>query len=124
MDRVTLRPPTVFVKESFREAEWRRPVVYLLFFCSGVSALVYQVTWVRAFTTVFGSTVASASSMYAALNFMMIVGGVEGSMPCGSSRISSDVNCSVAQTQPACCRVSAYQLLRLGYATLGGLPWS
>ncbi|MBI4821799.1 MAG: MFS transporter [Deltaproteobacteria bacterium] len=35
--------------------------VYLLFFLSGVSGLIYQVVWVRSFGNVFGNTVHSAS---------------------------------------------------------------
>jgi spermidine synthase len=47
-------------------------MIYLLFFCSGVSGLIYQVIWVRAFGNVFGNTVYSAS-MVAAL-FMLGLG--------------------------------------------------
>jgi spermidine synthase len=41
-----------------------RPVVYLFFFCSGISGLIYQVVWVRAFTGLFGNTIASASVVF------------------------------------------------------------
>jgi spermidine synthase len=40
-------------------------LLYLLFFCSGVSGLVYQVVWVREFGNVFGATVYSASLVVA-----------------------------------------------------------
>jgi len=36
-------------------------VLYLLFFFSGASALIYEVVWVRVFANVFGNTVYSAS---------------------------------------------------------------
>jgi spermidine synthase len=36
-------------------------VLYLLFFCSGASALIYEVVWVRVFANVFGNTIYSAS---------------------------------------------------------------
>ena len=39
--------------------------VYVLFFCSGVSGLVYQVLWVRQFGRVFGNTVYSGSAVVA-----------------------------------------------------------
>src|SRR5262245_14841158 len=46
--------------------------IYLLFFGSGFSALVYQVVWVRVFGNVFGSTVYSASLVLAV--FMLGLG--------------------------------------------------
>ncbi|HEY1306138.1 MAG TPA: tetratricopeptide repeat protein [Vicinamibacterales bacterium] len=46
--------------------------VYLLFLCSGVSGLIYQVVWVRVFSDVFGNTVYSASIVVAV--FMLGVG--------------------------------------------------
>ena len=47
-------------------------MVYLLFFCSGFSGLIYQVVWVRAFGNVFGNTVYSASLVIAV--FMLGLG--------------------------------------------------
>ena len=41
------------------------PVIYFLFFCSGLSGLIYQVVWVREFGNVFGNTVYSASLVVA-----------------------------------------------------------
>ena len=46
--------------------------VYLLFFLSGLSGLIYQVVWVRVFGTVFGSTVYSAALVTAV--FMLGLG--------------------------------------------------
>ena len=40
-------------------------VLYFLFFCSGVSGLIYQVVWVREFGNVFGNTVYSTSLVIA-----------------------------------------------------------
>jgi len=40
-------------------------VLYLLFFCSGASALIYEVVWVRVFANVFGNTIYSASMVTA-----------------------------------------------------------
>ncbi|HKE87189.1 MAG TPA: hypothetical protein VKB50_25705, partial [Vicinamibacterales bacterium] len=40
-------------------------MLYLLFFCSGVSGLIYQVVWVRSFGNVFGNTIYSASIVVA-----------------------------------------------------------
>jgi spermidine synthase len=41
------------------------PILALLFFCSGASALVYQVLWLRMFGWVFGVTVYAASTVWA-----------------------------------------------------------
>jgi spermidine synthase len=40
-------------------------LLYFLFFCSGVSGLIYQVVWVREFGNAFGNTVHSASLVVA-----------------------------------------------------------
>lgn len=53
----------------------RPRAVYPLFFCSGVSGLVYEVIWVRQFSTVFGNTVYSASLVTAIFMLGLGVGG-------------------------------------------------
>ena len=47
-------------------------LLYFLFFCSGMSGLIYQVAWVREFGNVFGNTVYSASLVVAV--FMLGLG--------------------------------------------------
>ena len=47
-------------------------MIYLAFFASGVSGLIYQVVWVRAFGNVFGNTIHSASLVVAV--FMLGLG--------------------------------------------------
>jgi spermidine synthase len=47
-------------------------LIYLAFFASGVSGLIYQVVWVRAFGNVFGNTIHSASIVVAV--FMLGLG--------------------------------------------------
>jgi len=47
-------------------------VLYLLFFFSGASALIYEVVWVRVFANVFGNTIYSASIVTAV--FMLGLG--------------------------------------------------
>jgi len=47
-------------------------LIYFLFFCSGLSGLIYQVVWVRVFGNVFGNTVYSASLVIAV--FMLGLG--------------------------------------------------
>src|SRR5207249_5541633 len=46
--------------------------LYVLFFCSGLSGLIYQVVWVRVFANVFGNTIYSASLVIAV--FMLGLG--------------------------------------------------
>src|SRR3989441_9165164 len=55
-------------------------VLYLLFFFSGLSGLIYQVVWVREFGNVFGNTVYSASIVVAI--FMLGLGA--GSLAIGA----------------------------------------
>jgi len=47
-------------------------LLYFLFFCSGLSGLIYQVVWVRVFGNVFGNTIYSASLVIAV--FMLGLG--------------------------------------------------
>ena len=47
-------------------------LLYLLFFCSGLSGLIYQVVWVRVFGNVFGNTLYSTSLVVAV--FMLGLG--------------------------------------------------
>src|SRR5205809_2417487 len=50
-------------------------LIYLLFFCSGLSGLIYQVIWVRVFGNVFGNTIYSASLVVAVFMLGLGVGG-------------------------------------------------
>src|SRR5688572_3219460 len=51
---------------------WAFFLIYLLFFLSGISGLIYQVIWVRMFGNVFGNTIYSASIVVAV--FMLGLG--------------------------------------------------
>ena len=44
----------------------RSPIVYFLFFLSGITALIYEIVWTRMLTLVFGHTVFSVSVVLAA----------------------------------------------------------
>ena len=44
----------------------RSPIVYFLFFLSGITALTYEIVWIRMLTLVFGHTVFSVSVVLAA----------------------------------------------------------
>ena len=43
----------------------RSPIVYFLFFLSGITALIYEIVWTRMLTLVFGHTVFSVSVVLA-----------------------------------------------------------
>ena len=51
-------------------------LVALLFFCSGASALIYQVLWLRKLGLVFGVTVYAASTVWAGFMFGLAVGSL------------------------------------------------
>jgi spermidine synthase len=50
-------------------------LVYLLFVCSGLSGLIYQVVWVRVFGNVLGNTIHSASLVIAVFMLGLGAGG-------------------------------------------------
>jgi spermidine synthase len=50
-------------------------VLYFLFFCSGLSGLIYQVVWVREFGNVFGNTIYSASLVVSVFMLGLGAGG-------------------------------------------------
>ncbi|MBI3047306.1 MAG: fused MFS/spermidine synthase [Acidobacteria bacterium] len=50
-------------------------MIYLLFFLSGLSGLIYQVVWVRVFGNVFGNTIHSASIVVAVFMLGLGAGG-------------------------------------------------
>ena len=50
------------------------PTLAVLFFCSGVSALIYQVLWLRVLGWVFGVTVYAASTVWASFMAGLAIG--------------------------------------------------
>ena len=44
---------------------WLLPALAMLFLCSGISALIYQVLWLRLLGLVFGVTTYAASTVWA-----------------------------------------------------------
>ena len=53
---------------------WLTPLLALLFFCSGVAALIYQVMWLRLLGLVFGVTVYAASTVLASFMAGLAIG--------------------------------------------------
>ncbi|MDZ7374660.1 MAG: fused MFS/spermidine synthase, partial [candidate division KSB1 bacterium] len=52
------------------------PVLFLLFFLSGFSALLYEIVWVRIFGLVFGNTTLATASVLGAFMLGMALGGL------------------------------------------------
>ncbi|HEU5259065.1 MAG TPA: hypothetical protein VFU28_23925, partial [Vicinamibacterales bacterium] len=84
-------------------------LLYVLFFLSGISGLIYQVVWVRVFGNVFGNTVYSASLIVAV--FMMGLGA--GSYVAGRW---ADRRYATAPSFP----LLAYGYFELAIAAIGG----
>ena len=53
-------------KKIFNSTKIVKSAVYALFVISGFTGLVYEVVWVRMFTTVFGNTVFATSTVLTA----------------------------------------------------------
>lgn len=62
------------MSDSRRHTPWLLPALCIIFFASGASALVYQVTWLRLFGLVFGVTVYAASTVWASFMAGLAVG--------------------------------------------------
>jgi spermidine synthase len=84
--------------------------LYILFFCSGVSGLIYQVVWVRAFGNVFGNTVYSTSVVLAI--FMLGLG-------VGSYAIGSWADRRYSRAPDSLLR--SYGWVEIGIAALGSI---
>jgi len=54
----------------------QRSLIYLLFFVSGVTGLIYQVAWARMFITVFGNTTQAVSTVLAAFMGGLALGSI------------------------------------------------
>ena len=63
-----------------------RYIIYLLFFLSGLSSLIYQVLWVRSFSLVFGGTHMAVTTVLAVFMGGLALGGYLGKHMDGSSR--------------------------------------
>lgn len=55
-----------------------RPVLYAIFFLSGISALIYQLCWQRVLLTVFGSNVESAAIVVSSFMVGLGIGSMAG----------------------------------------------
>jgi len=68
-------PVSIPTAQTPRQA-WLLPSLLILFFCSGVSALIYQVLWLRLLGLVFGVTTYAASTVWASFMAGLAVGSL------------------------------------------------
>jgi spermidine synthase len=96
----------------------RSPLIYLLFFGSGITALIYEIVWTRMLTLVFGHTVFSVSVVLAAfmagLGFGSYLFGVAIDRLSGSA---SDAKGEESAPVP----LLLYGWIEIGVFVLGGL---
>jgi spermidine synthase len=86
-----------------------RALLYLVFFVSGISGLIYQVVWVRVFGNVFGNTIQSASMVVAV--FMLGLGA-------GSFLVGAWADRRYARSPDSLLRAYGYVELIIGVAGL------
>src|SRR5437016_11408083 len=101
---------SVFSWPGFSDRDGMTGLIYFLFFCSGLSGLIYQVVWVRVFGNVFGNTVYSASLVIAV--FMLGLG-------VGSFIAGAWADRRYAQQGQSLLRVYGYVELLVGVMGLG-----
>src|SRR4026207_155048 len=78
--------PAIPVEKSAHEASrqpWLLPALSALFFCSGMSALIYQVLWLRLLGLVFGVTTYAASTVWAVFMAGLAIGRFPGGRGAG-----------------------------------------
>lgn len=66
--------PVPSVRSAPPSTAWLLPLLAILFFCSGASALMYQVLWLRKLGLVFGVTVYAASTVWASFMGGLAIG--------------------------------------------------
>ena len=66
----------IYIEEtSMNISRFMKSAIYTLFFISGFTGLVYEVTWTRMLTTVFGSTTYAITSVLCAFMGGLAIGG-------------------------------------------------
>ncbi len=78
---------------------WSRRLIYLVFFLSGVAALIYEISWSRQLGLLFGHTVHAASVVLGSYFAGMAVGYAIGAWVCGrwSARFNPLVGYALAE---------------------------
>ena len=98
-----------------------RPVLYAIFFLSGVSALIYQLCWQRSLLTIFGSNVESAAIVVSSFMVGLGVGSLLGGWVSEQSRLPLLLAFSIAEVVIGACGVVSLEVFKLaGDAVSGG----
>ena len=101
-----------------------RPVLYSIFFLSGVSALIYQLVWQRALLTIFGSNVESAAIVVSSFMVGLGIGSLAGGWVSENARIPLLLAFSVAEFAIAACGLVSLDVFHAaGRAVSGGSVW-
>ena len=83
-------------------------LLYAAFFLSGVSGLIYQITWVRQFGNVLGNTVHSAALVVAVFMLGLGVGSYVAGVWADRRRHPGEAGCCAPTSRPrSCSRCSA-----------------
>lgn len=103
----------------------RSPIIYFLFFGSGITALIYEIVWTRMLTLVFGHTVFSVSVVLAAfmagLGFGSYLFGVAIDRLSAPSTDSAKGNSEPKATESAPVPLLVYGWIEIGIFVLSGL---
>ena len=97
-----------------------RPVLYAIFFLSGVSALIYQLCWQRSLLTVFGSNVESAAIVVSSFMVGLGVGSLVGGRVSECPRIPLLLAFSVAEFAIGLCGVFSLDVFKAAGAAVSG----
>jgi predicted membrane-bound spermidine synthase len=97
-----------------------RPVLYAIFFLSGVSALIYQLCWQRSLLTIFGSNVESAAIVVSSFMVGLGIGSLVGGWVSENSRIPLLLAFSVAEFAIGACGVFSLHVFKVAGAAVSG----
>ena len=98
-----------------------RPILYAIFFLSGVSALIYQLVWQRALLTIFGSNVESAAIVVSSFMVGLGVGSLVGGWVSENSKVPLLLAFSVAEFAIGACGLVSLEVFHAaGRAVSGG----
>jgi spermidine synthase len=97
-----------------------RPVLYAIFFLSGVSALIYQLCWQRSLLTIFGSNVESAAIVVSSFMIGLGIGSLAGGWVSEHPRIPLLLAFSVAEFAIGLCGIFSLHVFKVAGAAVSG----
>lgn len=97
-----------------------RPVLYAIFFLSGVSALIYQLCWQRSLLTVFGSNVESAAIVVSSFMVGLGIGSLFGGWLSEHPRVPLLLAFSAAEFAIGICGIFSLDVFKAAGAAVSG----